>query len=216
MFTKTGAAFRLSVERLERSCPRLYFWTFTFVKVENDDAAMYFWKRFLCDGLLKIWPDCRGLRVVQVHPGGHGLHFHALLNKRLPVQIVRRLAARYHFGRIHVRRAREGDGAYLARYLSRSAGGIGKGARKWAAVGGFRACRVRDIEPSSRFHAAVKIYGGGKKLAFKEVMRIYSATMTGVTTASHGDKPKLTYVKTATNRIATYSVNKPIGSPNGE
>lgn len=151
--TKTKAAFLLSVRALFERRRRVYLWTFTFRDVVDDKIAFLAWNH-LSTLLKREWQDSvgvPGIRVVEVHPGdgfvpgGHGLHFHLLVARRLPVQTVRRLAIRAGFGRIHVKKAKIGHAEYLAKYLSKADDGLRRGTRRWGMFGSFKGTRVRDI-----------------------------------------------------------------------
>jgi len=138
-----------SVQALWDSSFEVYHWTFTFCEVLNDWRAMEAWRLLLRD-LHNVWPLARGIRVVEVHPGGHGLHFHVLLNRRLPVRLVRALAGRYGFGRIHVKRVKHARRAaeYLGKYLSKPSG-LRVAARRWQCILGFKGSRVNRIRVDS-------------------------------------------------------------------
>jgi hypothetical protein len=148
--TKQKAAFLLSVERLfsERGNRRVYMWTFTFRDLVGDDEAF---RRFnhLRTLIVRGFAGVGGLRVVEVHPGtddrpSHGLHFHVLLNRRCGWSVMERLAIRAGFGRIHWRRVSKEDAAYMAKYLSKEQPDLGR-RRRFAALGNFDSCRVRDV-----------------------------------------------------------------------
>lgn len=148
-YTKSQAAFTLAGRRLFE-LGKVYFWTFTFVEVpRHDDGAMEAFHRAL-NAISEFYCDAvTGLRVCEIHPGGHGLHFHALIHERLSIHIVRRICARYGFGRIGVEEATEGAIAYLLPYLAPQADGFGR--RRWAAFGPWRAPQCRDIVRESPF-----------------------------------------------------------------
>jgi hypothetical protein len=146
MLTKSKAAFQLSAETLFSMGRRVYMWTFTFPRVVDDEVAFACWnhlRTLLCREFKK--GDLPGIRVVEVHPGGHGLHFHVLIAKRLPVQEVRRMAIRAGFGRIHVQKAKKSSWRYLAKYLGKQDDGLKKGCRRWGFFGSFKGTRVKDI-----------------------------------------------------------------------
>lgn len=150
MSTKSKIAFEFSVEAMNSE---LYFWTFTFVKVLDIKEAARRWRRFLSapDGLMAAFPFVHGLRVFELHPGNseghsHGLHIHMILNERIPVDIVRTIATRKGFGRIHVMQVPRKGGKYLAKYLGKERPGCFKGMRLWAPVGDWEASKVRNIE----------------------------------------------------------------------
>src|SRR3954462_15316001 len=85
--TKSRFAFESSVEWLPVSAHgNLYLWTFTFAEVIDVAEGRRRWSRFLNKlrhrrRYLKL---C-GLRVYELHPGGHGLHVHVLTGHFLNV-----------------------------------------------------------------------------------------------------------------------------------
>lgn len=169
--TKSKAAFLLTVRSLFKhpnGCRRrVYMWTFTFRTVQDDKICFKCWKHL--NTLLSREfgkGGCDGVRVVEVHPGGHGLHFHALIAARLPVKVVRRLAIRAGFGRIHVQKAGIHSAEYLAKYLSKEDDGLTRGTRRWGNLAGFKGTRVRDIvvestlaENCRRVRDVLKVWG---------------------------------------------------------
>jgi len=107
-------------------------------------------------------PLAVGVRVTELHKS-HGIHFHLLLNRRIPLERMKRMGWEYGFGRMGVVRADIGTAEYLAKYLSkqyRLANDFG-GRRRWGTIGGFPPSRCRDIAydtPVVRNHAAM--FGG--------------------------------------------------------
>ncbi len=156
--TKSEAAFILSAQEFFDQTPYVYFWTFTVVGVYPDWCYSQIWCRFirsLCD---LYGNTLRGLKVVELHKK-HGIHWHALLNKRIWVGEVRRIGKRYGIGRVHVKLANRGSIAYLAKYVSKqfkSEQRLHARCCRWGTVGGFRGVRVKDIQIDSVFHRAVK------------------------------------------------------------
>ena len=107
---KSRIAFKFNVERLfEGAESGVYFWTSTFVKVLTVKEASKRWSAFSKELVreLKVY----GLRVYELHDE-HGLHVHWLADRFLPVHIVRAIAERHGFGRIHVKRC----GKWVADY----------------------------------------------------------------------------------------------------
>jgi hypothetical protein len=89
------------------------------------------------------------IRVYELHDE-HGLHIHWLVDRFLPVQVVRRIAKRHGFGRIHAKRCGKWVGDYLAKYLSKEVrAACLKGKRLWAGFGNATWCRVKDINVRS-------------------------------------------------------------------
>lgn len=153
--TKRKAAFLHTCAKLyfdeNGKARRVYLWTFTFRQVIADEIAKACWNHLnvLLSRKYKPSGGCPGVRVTEVHPGGHGLHFHALIARRLDVNEVRKLAIRAGFGRIHVRKCNQHAAQYLAKYLSKRDDGLKRGARRWGMIAGFKGTRVKDIEVQS-------------------------------------------------------------------
>lgn len=165
---RSKAAFRLSVqtffEQVERGEHQAFLWTFTLKKVISVADAFKAWNKF-AKALWKygLHPETGeqtivGIRVAEFHPGGHGVHFHVLINRRIPIQAVRRRAEQYGFGWIDVRRAHCGKGTlggYLSKYLSkRDRPPCFKGRRLWQAFGQWGQTKCKDVVIKSEFVAA--------------------------------------------------------------
>jgi hypothetical protein len=146
--TKTAAAFSFTADKLSTPGMRTYFWTFTFQVVQNDWDAMRMFSDFVRHLRMVLPGDWGGVRVAELHKE-HGLHFHALINRRLAVQIVRRVARCHGIGRIHVCAAAESAVKYLAKYLWKQVKtGMtksGRSIRRWASFGQIRKTRVCDV-----------------------------------------------------------------------
>ena len=145
---KSHIAFKFNVEKLfEWSVSGVYFWTSTFGEVLTVKEASLRWSAFAKDLVREL--GVFGVRVYELHDE-HGLHIHWLVDRFLPVQIVRRVAERHGFGRIHVRRCGKWVGDYLAKYLSKEIrAACLKGKRLWAGFGKATWCRVKDINVRS-------------------------------------------------------------------
>jgi hypothetical protein len=96
--------------------------------------------------------------VYERHGGGHGLHIHALLDCRLDVTVVRPIAERFGFGRIHVemvkKEASELIGKYMGKYLTKAfqkRPDCLKYKRLWACIGEFKGSLVKNIKIDSPF-----------------------------------------------------------------
>jgi len=141
-------AFKFNVERLfEGSSSGVYFWTLTFGEVLTVKQGSRKWSAFAKDVVREL--GMFGVRVYELHDE-HGLHVHWLVNRFLAVQVVRRIAGRHGFGRIHVKRCGKWVGEYLAKYLSKEIrAACLKGKRLWAGFGSGMWCRVKDIRVRS-------------------------------------------------------------------
>ena len=172
MSFKSKLAFDLSVERLAE-CGRMFLWTFTFAEVLDHAESFKRWNRLnvaLSRTMKKH--SAPALRVCEVHPGetwpdgtvvGHGLHFHVLFVGFVPVQMMRRVATRCGFGRIHVDpdpitadRAK-----YCGKYLGKREFKV-KGRRMWAAIRGFDNVKCKDLRAEGEH---VEIYRQAARLA---------------------------------------------------
>jgi len=149
---KSGVACFFSLNHLINSHD-CYFWTLTFPDVIPDFAAgerhRELLKRLRDDARSGVSPSLCGVRVVEAHPGGHGLHYHWVLAGRYP---IRRLLARARaagFGRVSV------DpcvctplvAPYLCKYLLK--GDRLHGVRMWANIGTWQGVGARDMEMDS-------------------------------------------------------------------
>lgn len=149
--TKTEFAFTCTAGSLFDESDDVYFWTFTLVKGMPDWFYGNTWNHFLRAIEDHIDGNVSGVRVIEPHKQ-HGLHFHALVNRRLSVRFIRRIGKRFGFGRIHVKKADSGAVGYLSKYLTKQFAKEHKlhaGIRRWSAFGATRKSRVRDIEVDS-------------------------------------------------------------------
>lgn len=130
--------------------PKVYFWTFTFVKVHEDWKYPLLWNGFMKDVYHFFGGTVCGLRVIEIHPGqySHGLHYHALLSRRIAIQIMKRLGKRHGMGRISVSTANIEAAHYLAKYLTKE-NGLSKGMRQWGTIGGFKGVKKNSIQIDS-------------------------------------------------------------------
>jgi len=147
MAGKSQVACRFTLESLfERGA--CYLWTFTFREAHSVSEGFRAWglaQRDLVDKL-----GFRGVRVAELHPGGHGLHIHVVALGYYDVDHVRYVACRYGFGRINVSKRIKSNGLlYVTKYLSKERLPGLCGRRLWATVGGgiesFKT-RVRDVQ----------------------------------------------------------------------
>lgn len=138
-------------------------WTFTFKKVLHDEVCMWRWNRLIWR-IQRTYRDLKGIRVVEIHPGrnlhnlSHGLHFHALFNRRIPIRWVRRIAAKLDFGRIHVTKKPVPleQALYIGKYLTKDQPGLAKGCRRWGSINWPECNRKNDIRVESPFHRNIE------------------------------------------------------------
>lgn len=156
LYSRTEAAWLLSCRKLFRDYSPIYFWTFTFTEVLNDWVYPVRWERFTHDLVWKIYGGrLAGLRVIEIHKD-HGLHYHALLNKRVWVRIVRRIGKRYGIGRVSVAKADWGSATYLAKYLDKKRFTTTTRIARWHSVGMFEAVHKNDIEVISPLNMRIR------------------------------------------------------------
>jgi len=166
--TRSKMALRFAVRALFSKSERPYFWTFTTRECVAVTVALEMWNR-LQKSLYEYGKHPKtgeqtiiGLRCFELHPGGHGVHVHCLLNRRLNIHAVRRRCRQFGFGWIHVVRVRNEDQAdkiadYMGKYMSKEERPeCFKGRRLWAAIGKWGATRCKDIEIESEFIAAYR------------------------------------------------------------
>lgn len=174
LMSKTAQAFTWTAEKLAETFPELYFWTFTFKSVPIcDSMAMQDWDTFhtrLCYHMKWM----RGVRVCELHRA-HGIHFHAIINGRIPIRRIQSLVYgsgftngrnRYlDFGRMTVDKCDNGTIGYLAKYLTKQYAADNNFGlrRRWGTIGGWNGTRVRDVVvegPGTR--AKEKLFGHAK------------------------------------------------------
>lgn len=182
ILNRTAQAFTFSAERLhERYKHGLYFWTFTFKSVPlDDDTAMGDWDTFrrrLCDHFEWL----QGLRVCELHRS-HGIHFHTMVNGRIPIRRVQKMVYgsghltghnRYlDFGRMSVSKCDDGTVAYMCKYLTKQYRKDYNfwGRRRWGTIGGFEQTKCIDIEYDTPCHR-------NKPLLFADEQIDYAAMM---------------------------------------
>jgi hypothetical protein len=146
---KQQVAFMWSAERLRDTTGHLYFWTFTFK--ETYDLWQYggMWKTFTkALEHLATEPGLYGMRVCQLHPGGHGLHYHCLINQWIDARQVWQLCRRMGMG-CNAVKVKQGSwrGAvkYLCKYLTRETEPFPINMRRVGSMWGFPMYAVNDI-----------------------------------------------------------------------
>jgi len=156
--TKSKAAFLFASQTLGKQ--RLYLWTFTFRELLAVKETRKHWNHLLTLSL-REWPNLQGLRVFELHPGGHGLHVHLITNQFIDVNRARELATQAGWGRIHVRPMPSEHSGYLAKYLSKERPPCLYRWRLWAGFGkGWEWTKVTDVIRETLFS---KIYRACKE-----------------------------------------------------
>lgn len=195
---KTVIAYRYTVERFRRYCDEnnqdMYFWTFTFPYKMPDWRYSYLWEAF-ATWLRDRYRDelvLYGIKVVERHPGGHGLHYHAVINHRICIHELKRVARRFGMGEVMwVERvkSRPGVGMYLEKYLEKDFGHkFYPGIRRWSTFGGFPSVRVQDVVLDTPITRALKrfvdeVYHG--QIPFRDMVQIVDSQ--NITNRDHLD-----------------------------
>jgi len=169
-------AFRGTCLLLERHAEhageKLYFWRFSTTEQWVDWKYSYMFAPFMRDVCHHY--DCEsplfGVRVVEI--GARGtcrLHYHAILNKRIPIGLFDRIGPRYGFGYSYVKPVTSMTGLikYLTPYLSKKQPrDFSSKIARWRCIGGFEGVRLKDIEWETRyteaFRSAKRILGRDK------------------------------------------------------
>lgn len=128
---------------------RLNFVTATIPERESDPKVISSRWSYFTHELRRIYPGLRIVRVLQKHPGGHGWHVHALMDRRIPHQVMLRQAANAGLGRMDFQMVsgerRKDVVRYVTRYVTRDLrkrSRESKGVRLLTAAGHLR-CSVR-------------------------------------------------------------------------
>jgi hypothetical protein len=146
---KTKAAFLLSCRGLAQQGP-IFQWTFTFAEVIAVKIARKRWNHLLTL-LLRSWPMLQGIRVFELHKE-HGLHVHVLVNRRIDVIAVRKLAEQAGWGRIHVKQIPARQASYVGKDLTKKRARCLRGWRLWAPFGkGWQPVKAKNIVSHSLF-----------------------------------------------------------------
>jgi hypothetical protein len=113
----------------------------------------------------------QGLRVTELH-ASHGVHFHAIINTRVPITEMNRLARRHGFGRMSVKEADRSSVTYLSKYLTKSFMADNPsfaGRRRWGPIGGFKGTKCKDLKYDTEFHRNKKKLFSGRQISFQQI-----------------------------------------------
>lgn len=148
----------MNCHKLFQEYKRVYFWTFTFTNVLQYWEYPYRWQGYVHDLVWKVYGgNIGGLRVIECHKD-HGLHYHALLNRRLYIRLALQIGKRHGIGRISVSECDLGAAIYLAKYLDKDRFWSPVRLARWHAVGNFEPVRKNDIVINSPFNATLRLY----------------------------------------------------------
>ena len=131
---------------MEKQRGKLRLWTFTLSDAVPIERARELWSDIWARRLRRL--GFSGVRVFELHPGGHGLHVHLVTSKYIRVENVRSALIGTAWGRIDVQPLDPGSANYVAKYLRKGERPeCMKGCRLWSTVGDARAIaeRVKDI-----------------------------------------------------------------------
>lgn len=192
MSIKSKIACEFSAERLAGGKP-LYLWTFTFPALLPIDVACKHWQDLARDLVRKH--KVFGLRVYELHPGGHGLHIHLLTTLRYDVRLLRPTCEHHGFGRINVTVIPASASAYVAKYVAKQhldkRDDDLRGKRMWQPVGKklwpCPVSRVCDISLESATNRVYTEIRGSASLGFKKALqywRVAQLVVLGVLTVS--------------------------------
>lgn len=147
--SRSAIAFTMSLDALVEGHRYCRLWTFT---LPGKDAI-------LPRQAGRMWGNLQrrlvrevgffGVRAYELHPGGHGLHVHAVAAKYFDVNHVRSIAKACGFGRVHVCCIPCDKARYIGKYLSKQQRYPElKGMRLFARVGAskFRGVPTKNIE----------------------------------------------------------------------
>lgn len=142
---RSRLALTFTLEKLAEEEKVLGFWTFTTWTAQDIGYAIDQWA-IVGRSLVRLgW---RFVRVFEMHET-HGLHVH-VVGGWWPIEIVHNLVKDTVFGRVHVERVSDLQGAvaYVSKYLQKDREPCLRGRRIWAACGmkGWSGrSRVRDV-----------------------------------------------------------------------
>lgn len=148
VLNKSNVAYLFTCRSMAKGLSSLYFWTFTLPAELDISEAISLWNYLLTE-LRRSCDFRRGVRVFELHPGGHGLHVHCLMTRYFDVHDIRRRCRQCGWGRVHVKRVLGIDSQidYVGKYLSKMRPVELKGVRLWSTLGlpNELCSRVRDI-----------------------------------------------------------------------
>jgi len=182
MIPKASFAFEETLLGIARR-GSLFFWTLTFREVMTDTRIGSAYRYFQDDIINLFYGNIAGVRVFEVHPGGHGLHVHFVVNRFIPKRLVDALSRKHGLGWTFVRPAKAEVVPYLSKYLRKTGPKLSPGVRRWAAFGTAHRYRVRDVIVETPEAAYVKDRikrMGVRKLDFTDYLTVLQeARMTG-------------------------------------
>lgn len=178
MLTKSRAAFLMTCEKLfdcaKRKRQQTYFWSFTFKRTYHDWDYPLLWHGFIRELRNLHWGMC-GVRVIEPHVE-HGLHYHAIIDTRVSVHVVRAIGRKYGIGRVLVERCDMGAAIYLSKYLTKHGPPMfsrtGRRLAKWHTIGAFEGVRKNAVWIDSPYmRARRRIVQEKVEFGYEELLR---------------------------------------------
>lgn len=132
-----------------KSWNRMNFVTATIPEADPDPKVISSRWTYFVHELRRLYPGLRVVRVLQKHPGGHGWHVHALLDRYIPASVAWHQAGLAGLGRIDLqmvsRQKRQNVVRYVTRYVTRDLRKRDKSARgvRLLTAAGHLRCVVR-------------------------------------------------------------------------
>lgn len=204
MFTKSSVAFSFSANR-----PMMrYFWTFTTRVPVWGKQIGYEWNKLL-SRMRKAKIPLRGVRVFELHPGGHGFHVHALTTEYVNVKLLRKALPR-PWGRVQVEPISGNATAYLSKYLAKKDQGIGRGRRRWACFGGYAGTKVSDVEAPSLNVSREYFPESLKTRAARELLGLYSCLSNSSVSSRPSYKRGLRYLRDGRFQLARIALESAV------
>lgn len=121
----------------------LYLWTFTFPDVTTLEQASRRWTAFN-QRMRKAKISVQWMRFFEPH-ASHGWHVHCAAAKHIDVTMIRTLATRFGFGRMHVKRIPSQAAGYLLKYVTKYKRHSSDGRYRLWACCGFKGVTVAQV-----------------------------------------------------------------------
>lgn len=177
---KSAQVCSMAIESLLCGHDFARLWTYTVPSVLPPRTTAKLWslaQRDLVRGL-----RYQAVRVFELHPGGHGLHVHAVTPYWYPVDRVREITTRHGFGRINVISIPSSRAGYVCKYLRKQRWRLYpelRGMRLWACVGrssDWRGVSCKNVvydSPSTRtFRALYTFLDATDRASFRTLKRL--------------------------------------------
>ena len=134
--SKSAEVCAMAIDSLLSGRESCHLWTFTVPHRQPPRVTASMWSILQRDLVRSL--HFQAVRVFELHPGGHGLHVHAITPHFYPVDWVRAITTSHGWGRIHAKVLPASAAGYVTKYLSKQFWRPYKelrGMRLWACVG---------------------------------------------------------------------------------